>query len=254
MSFHGTAGAVLESEDRTWTRGEGWTTVRNYSGREEELTGVQMTLVDDGWDARIDRSGPVLKLIATKQANASNDQEFYDRFRIHKEHVDQSIWTLPEIEQEIQALWPPPKHSYRTELESAVAQEDEEFLNVTFPPGTYPQAQRAYVELTRGADAFENEYTVLTRERVVGIQFAPKLVLPDQNSGLIYSTSELQSTFGIPTFIGIGWPAVPSYTPPNTEWGWRYRRRSVEYIESRKAMQIQDWVFAAWSTFIYASA
>jgi hypothetical protein len=122
------------------------------------------------------------------------------------------------------------------------------------PIASYPWAWKIYRDLVEGAQEYEDDYTVLTRERVVGVNYIDKLQLRQGSSSLIYSQALLQSNFDIPNLTGVAWPAPSGLTKTNAQWGWRTRRQEVRFVEGQKVEVTQDWVYAQWSTFLYKLA
>lgn len=254
--FTGTNSSTLVSRERQFVRGQGWVWTEVHRGGVDEINGLIPGYANTGWevDAQIDQ--PYATLTATRQAtNETNNQEFFDRFRFSYETVEKDIFAHPDVQEEINGVWVPTTGDnaagYRDIIEQAVEDGSEELLPSQV---TYPIAWKVYRELARGAEAYEDEYLVLTRERVVGILFSSDpMQLRASNTATIYTTAELQSVFNIPSIGGVTFPDSSSdYTPPDTKWGWRSRRHEVRFLEGQRAELVQDWAYAAWSTYLYS--
>lgn len=259
MSFLGTSGPILIRDDPEYQVGVGWVRVREYEGSFSEIMGLFGQLRTAGYQIRTSSNPPIWRLTATKQAKSeTEDQEFYDRFTLSTETVEKDIFLIPAVEDEVLFFVGQggEGQEYRHEIEEAVETGNEANLQIALPIVDFPVAWKVYRELTRGVEGPEDEYIALKRDRVVGINYVPKLAIPAGNKPKIYTTAQLQSTFNIPNLIGIEWPdATPPPTPiAGTMWAWKSRRREVQYIEGQRAHVTEDWAWAQWSTYLYEPA
>lgn len=267
MSFTGTKTPQLLRRDVQYVVGQGWSLIEEWRGGQSEIDGLINAYMTDGWQFTVETEPPYKKLYASRAASTPTaTTDFYDRYRIRKEKVEKSIWTMDSVQTEgatytgfavddegnaTQTGF----GAYRFNLEKAVSGTftpgvAQAFLNSNFPIATYPVAHDVYREISRGVEAFEDEYISLTRERVVSTAYASQLQLANENASYIYTTAQLQAVFDIPEFNGIEWPAEGSAIP-NTQWGWRSRNQEVRYAGDLRVEIIQDWVWSAWSTLIY---
>lgn len=253
-SFTGTSGPVQFSSTRRFVHGQGWSTTQRVTGSQESIEGLIGDYKVSGWDVDIAGDGSVRTLTATKvSVDGVADNSYYDRFTMSKENIEKSIWTHEEVQSEGAAyasLNSGGFQEYKKKIEEAVEEADTSLLP-TFGGTSLEFAQKLYTELSRGAESFEDEYTVLTRERVVGLTHsASPLDLRSGNISKIYTQSQFQSVFGVPDFIGITWPNETS-SIQQAQWGWRSRKQEVQFLQSRKIQIVQDWAHAQWSTFLY---
>jgi len=264
MSFTGSKGFHIQSTNPEYQQGQGWSLEKQLKGGYDEIEGETGRHIFDGWEFNIDSDGPYFTMDARKQIQEEDDQGFSDRFSIKRESVQKSIWELQAIQDEMAAYaaapgpWtgniPNTIQKYKKNLQAAIDEEAEvdgrTILETELPQATYPAAWLAFQEFTRGTDSYEDEYTVLTRSRTIGLLYNQS-PLALTNTARIYTHSSLRSVFGLPAFTYVLMPVIPSTKPTNTEWGWRNRTEEVAFIEGQKAEIKQDWAFAAWSTNIY---
>lgn len=247
MSYAGTKGPLLTSQEAEFSRGQGWSDTVTYTGGRDEVFGIADELIFDGYEFDITQDGPYYTLTGRRQAQNVNNQSFVDRYKFSKESIDREIWTLEAVQSEANNYGD--IQDYKKIIEDALEDGDETAMTLSLPPANYPAAWKTLTELARGATHYEDEYIVLARERVVGIKYTPKLDL--KNTSYIYTTAQLISVFGIPNFSNVFLPDAPSYIPPQTQWGWRSRNEQINFLEGQKAEISQDWVYAAWSTNLY---
>jgi len=247
MAYKGTKGPVLISEQPSFTVGQGWNNTRTYHGGELEINGLADELILEGYEFDIVRDPPYSVLYARKQTEFGNDESYVDRYKFHKESIDREIWTLDAVQAEAAAYGD--AAAYRKWIDDAIASGDETPMVLFLPIATYPTAWKVLTELSRGATHYEDEYLVLTRERVISAESVRKLDI--SNTKYIYTTTQLINVFGVPNFSNVLMPAQPSTTPAATKWGWRSRQESVHFIEGNKVQLVEDWAYAAWSTNQY---
>lgn len=256
-------GTVITSFELDYVPGEGWTVNYNYGGIKTAVEEIGETLIPQGYDFEIGDQGPYHALSATRQNKEGDEQSYTDKFRIKGENVTKSIWTLEQVDQEMNA-WVAAEilagnstarvEDYKKIITDALVDDTGggfADLELELPSLLYPAAHAVYEELGRGADSYEAVYFVLSRARVVGPAYNQKLAL--KNTSVIYTTAELFSVFGIPAFVHILMPQAPAITPANSRWGWRSRAEEVRWIEGRKVEFTQDFAYAAWSTNIYST-
>lgn len=255
MPFLGTIQPSLKRDEQVFVHGQGWSRVIEYSGGKNEINGLLAGLADQGWEVRIEDEGPYRRLIGTMQCLADDPNDYYDRFTFTKEIIQKDLWTLEAVhthQPTTNFSW----DSYKKLIEDAIDLGDEDIMVKNF--GAYDAVIPAtpawciYLELLRGAHEYEDEYLVLTRERVIGFNYGGELLaIPQANNSLIYTTNQLKTVFNIPNFVGVEWPVDPAKTPTNCKWGWRNRRREVRFQEGQRIELVQDWAYAAWSLFAY---
>lgn len=251
-TFKGIKEATLVKRDYSFIHGQGWTVTEEYHGGHNEIAGLFNGLAADGWSfAPPSKVGPVSILVASKQAPPDgNSDEYYDRFSINSEKVQYSIWDKKSVQDEGSTFF----DSYRGFIEDAVEDGDESGLEATLPIALYPEAWKVYTELVRGAESIEHEYITLRRERLVSLNYGSPIAITAGGAGKIYTTTGMEAAFGFPALTGITYPVDPGNAPTGTVYGWRVRTQEINYVQNLRAEINQDWVWAAWSTFIYGLA
>jgi len=266
-TLKGTGEEQLVREDVSNVFGQGWFTNREYYGPHDRIYGLLPALADDGWECETQPDGAYSRMTARRQAQLDNaTTDYYDRFTITTETIEKDIWTLDAIHAEAALRGPlltgdpdeDPFTIIKAYVEDAIDEGDENKLEMFYYGGgtvpntvTWPALWGVYKELARGVQSYEEEYLVLTRERVVSYLYGQQLAIPQLNASNIYSTDSLKSTFLIQDMTGIAWPDDPTTSVPHAQWGWRHRRREVQFQEGQKIQIIQDWAWAAWSTNLY---
>jgi hypothetical protein len=111
------------------------------------------------------------------------------------------------------------------------------------------QRQAFFELLSRGADAYLTRRIVLRRTRhIFGNQVAESSVNAVEQ---FYSTAKLRALYDVPNVIGNKLPVAGADTPQNTAWGWMEHTEDSEVDYYNRAVETKDWIFAAWSTFLY---
>jgi len=252
-TLKGTGEEQLVREDVSNVFGQGWFTNREYYGPHDRIYGLLPALADDGWECETQPDGAYSRMTARRQAQLDNaTTDYYDRFTITTETIEKDIWTLDAIHEEAED---PTKYNgdfqaLKDTVLSCIEDGTEEFIS-GLDEATWPATWKTYREIARGVQSYEEEYLVLTRERVVSYLYGQQLAIPQLNASNIYSTDSLKSTFLIQDMTGIAWPDDPTTSVPHAQWGWRHRRREVQFQEGQKIQIIQDWAWAAWSTNLY---
>ena len=271
--IRGLTGPQLISQGREFVVGQGWVYRVEYQGNFNDINGLGNGLRLEGYDFVVSGDGPIYTLQATRQAIGSNDfSDFYDRFTMNKEFIEKDIFEHPTVRAE-SAVWvatPLPGQTntqtkYRQYITNYATTDDHEnkfIFEFQFgPPNaqTYPVAHQVAREIARGVTHYETEYLVMTRERMVSIVYGQKLTPLPGATSKIYSLRQISIIYDFPNgFIGIDMGDVVNQqndtSLTDTRWGWRNRRNEVTYIGGIKAEVLQDFAFAAWSTWIYESA
>lgn len=261
MPYKGQINGGLVRDEEQYVHGQGITTAREHVGRKDVIDGLISQYVRDNWQVSVtNEQDGYYRLVATRGGSALNaETDHYDRFTLTKETLQKSIWTIPAVVAEATIINSAAgANTYQSEIQAAVESGDLSDLENALPVAQYPNAHMVFRELCRGADSYETEYIVLARERMVSYEFADTISIPQLNAALIYSTSAaLRAAYDIPTFDGLIWPDEP--TPPastaaDLQWGWRERRREINFLEGARVEVMQDWTYAEWSTNIYEVA
>lgn len=259
LTVTGNSEPQLLRADPQYIRGQGWVITLEYRGLRADIEGIAGGLSVAGYDWDITADPPLARLTATKYAtNPQSSQDYYDRYTIRKETVEKSIWSLPAAQSE-GSEYTGGFGAYRADIKEALEGEWDEggaegHMISKFGAkagSSYPVAWQLYLELARGAEAFEEEYIVLSRERVVSLDYASKLQLQPPAARTLYTKAQLQAAFDVPEFTGIEWPSEGDAVP-QAAWRWRNRNYEVRFVESDRVQINQDWVWAAWSTNLYS--
>lgn len=258
MEYRGGGSVAIQPEEFSFDIEAGWSRTVSYLGTHQGIRGLIGQYEAGGYTFTADFNGPIARISGTINQNPVNPNDVEaERYTTHTEVIDQDIWTLEGLEAEAAAYAAAEGVSpskYRAVILQAVKDAKLSDLAANdLPAGSYPLAYMAYTELARGADSFENQVVVLTRSRVVPIAWIGRLDMDTVSR--IYSGGGMIATFGLNPAVSGLFPAVPSTIAPNSVWGWRRRRQSIDYLEDGvRANIVQDWTFAQWSTFIYEQA
>ena len=252
MSYKGTIEVQKLREDINHVWGQGWFTSAEYYGPYDAIWGKAGALQLDGWDFDITREGQYARLTATRQAQPTTPgTDYYDRFSISTETIEKDIWTLDRLFSEVNAKYYGELEAMKDTVMSVIEEGNLKWFE-GLSESEWPETWGVYREIAAGVEAYEEEYKVLTRERVVSTLYNDKLPLAKYNVSNIYSTEALVRDFYLPNPIpGIQWPTAPEVNIPNTAWGWRNRDRNVSQQEGQKVLLTESWAWAAWSTNLY---
>lgn len=102
----------------------------------------------------------------------------------------------------------------------------------------------------RGVESYQVSTLILKRTRLMSVNLAPTIVLTEQTE--FYSTARLITNEGIPAGLAGQLPITPYAPPTASQWGWLPRNANRSYISRGHIEEHSDWVFAAWSTVLYA--
>lgn len=109
---------------------------------------------------------------------------------------------------------------------------------------------KAYRLRARGAEGYEIKRPVISRKRTYSENYPQPITVDSVEK--VYRTPALISTFNVPPLIQKKLPPDPAQVPAESVWGWRLRKQDGTYTVSRNRVEeVQDWVFAAWSTLLY---
>jgi hypothetical protein len=111
-------------------------------------------------------------------------------------------------------------------------------------------------EVLRGAETYQVATVILKLSQQAAIAYTPAFPIVQQTR--FFTTASLIYNFGIPSNVQGDLPndgsrggSDPYPAPVNAAWGWLPRLRNKSFI-GRGLVELQmDWVYAAWSTFIY---
>jgi len=256
--YRGQRSFAVQPEAYTHTKAGGWTRTVEYHGTTNGIIGLIAQFEAGGYTFTADFSGPISKIRGTLSSNPvdSADNES-DQYTIHQEVLDQDVFSLEGVEEEAQLYADntgEPRTKYREIIETAVKNAKiSELAEAGLAFGTYPLSLSVYIELARGADFFENNFTILTRTKTVPIAWIGRLAMDTVSK--IYSSAGLVSAFGLDPAVRGLFPSADNTVQPNSVWGWRRRRQDIQYLtDGFRATITQDWTWARWSKFIYTEA
>jgi hypothetical protein len=214
-----------------------------WEGFEPDLQSLQLQYAASGYEADIEASGVPWKRMRVSIPNANvPGSGIVDIWEITSEFAQVDIRNHPNI----------------------IAQAGG---NVTTLNSWYKQAKNADEEsslpsdpgfivlfnhVALGVEAFEEERLVLRNRRMFPNVSLGQIDLSD--SGYIYSTARLKTTFSIPPEIANELPTEGTVASPAEGFGWGWKLRGYSSIFNRsegKRELLRDWVFAAWSEWLY---
>lgn len=106
-------------------------------------------------------------------------------------------------------------------------------------------------EILRGVESIQVKTVVLKRTRTIPAgMISPRKILKTEK---FYSTAALIALEQIPGDVANALPddPGPNETPTNAAWGWMPRTSARQFVGHGKVEELDDWVFAAWSTKLY---
>lgn len=241
-----TIGPVLRSVTHSGDLQTGTTTQVEWTGSKPVIDRLAAQLNFDG--VRFQQGhqqGPVYSITAFYPYEFGANPSPVDIWEVHAEIIQKPIWSKTAVAVEMKAFVDASpgsnsKASYKQGIEQAV----EQGKPLTTPnPSTYPQSQKVYNCLTDGADAYEDEYLVLSKTSSVAPQFSGVMTL--YSTKLVYTTAQLTAAFSVPAGVLFALPPDPSTVAPGHMWGWRQRQQSLRYVGNRTE-RVQDWVYNEW--------
>ena len=260
-------GTILNQQIRneeSYVHGQGWTTTHEFVGTHSGIEGLLWSYTQNGWNVHQTFEGPYARMVATRGGRQEYAKEdYYDKFSITKETLQKAIWTLPEVVENMQlyaTYTSEPIQKYKSSIEEAVSSGDEapliQAIGPSEPSDLFYIGWCVYWELCRGAESWETEYIIMTRERMVSVEYyeTDVMPIPPLNAARIFPSSDiLAATFSIPYLPGVTWPDDPPLenSDVDLQWGWRERRREIVWEEGARVGVIQDFAFAEWSTNLY---
>ena len=210
------------------------------------IAGRAQDYENDGWDAYVNHDGPYSTLTATRTQSWSGSYPYITLWSLSTELVEKSLFTLPGAIGEA-TLFAEGAASYKKQIEDAVSSHT---TLDTFTFASHDWAQIIWEEMMRGVQAYEVEYTVLTR--TINFDFKePPGELKLKPTRYIYTKAQLEAIEGVPADVMFTLPDDPGSNPDQAMWGWRIRDQSAEITNATTGQHTTSWVYAAWSTFLY---
>jgi len=256
--YRGARSFAIQPEAFTHSKDGGWTRTVEYHGTYNGIIGLISQFEAGGYTFTADFSSAIAKIRGTLSSNPTDSgEEDSDQYTIHQEVLDQDVFSLEGSEEEAQLYstnTAEPLTKYREIIETAVKNASfAELAENGLTPAVYPFSASIYLELSRGAESFENNFTILTRTKTVPIAWIGRLSMSTVSK--IYTSNQMISAFGLDPTVQNLFPATGTTIAPNSTWGWRRRRQDIQYLtDGFRATITQDWTWAQWSTFIYTLA
>jgi hypothetical protein len=220
-----------------------WSTTWNYEGITDAIQAVALA-VTPGPGIAIQHNGPTSNLAITYGGltDSQVDNTISTKWEVDRENIDKDLLFFPAVRaisdqgiQEYKRWRADPGSDFDTSsggsAEGIAALESLKILTL------------------RGAEAHQVSTLILKRTRTISSQRAPVLTLTEQTS--FYSTATLITNESIPSDLASTLPTSPYTKPSQSEWGWLPRLANRTYIGRGQVEEQNDWVFAAWSTFLY---
>lgn len=182
---------------------------------------------------------------------------FTDKWEVDRENLEKDIM----YSQLAQTLSDKAKDGITAFRQSA---DPKSFNFSTYADPAYPNdlatMQKLAFEIRKGTESIPVSALILKRVRVMSVNLAPTLVLAEAVS--FYSTAWMIQNQNIPRSLAATLPAPTAANtyqgayapPPNTKWGWLPRQQNRSYTGFGEMEEHSDWVFAPWSTYLYAFA
>lgn len=251
------------SQEESFDPQRGWELTDTYKGTEQAMRSARDALTMLGLKCRLIRNEgtPVWELQATKpsidlaQGGSGTTQETpVEKWELKTEMVQLPIWNHPAISGAMDRYSINGAAVFKKIITDAVkngtAIPVEFFLELI--PTDQAIVQSVYNLLVRGVEAYEVKRHTLHRTKSYSAVYTERATV--NATEIYYMTDQLKFAFGVPLLIGSKLPADPLTKPSGTNWGWRMRTNSQTFTRgTNKVEEITDWIFAAWSTFLYAA-
>jgi hypothetical protein len=249
--------AMVTSSEWTYTQDEGMRHTAIARGVERNVRSYAEGLRIQGYDISLNQASSYWTAVATR-TYAYADSPFTERWVLTTEILEKDIWSHPDVSAQM-FDWPPSAPiddkdpaAYRKLITDA--------LETGENPSPNPGGASAWLlrELSRGVQAYEHEYHILSRTVTFDRTTAGSLPSP-YNMGLvlsnqILSSSQLAAQQNIPSDVLFNLPADRGSSTDDDkqiQWGWRLREQSAEIDMSTTGTFQLSWTYAGWSTFIY---
>lgn len=212
-----------------------WVSIYSYEGTPLSMAALANSQ-PDGIKVSIKQDGPVVGVALTYAPD-----EFADKWEVDRENIDKDILysiSLNSLTDDGKAY-----------IKSFRADPTQTWTVPSSEPNTTLMNQ-IYEMILRGTEAYQVSTLVLKRTRTMSVNLAPTIVLSEQTQ--FYSTARLVTLTNMDPDIAATLPTNPYAPPANTAWGWLPRQANRSYISKGQMEEHSDWVFAAWSTVLYA--
>lgn len=230
--------------------------IENWEGSEEALiTIARNTVLPSGGKCRIQQmDGPIYRMgVSYGEVQGGGTVETpVDRWERVTEYIQEDLRNNPNV---IAAAGTAKTlNKWVTDVKAALKANltlQEFYATESDPTPTVADEQILLYELySRGTEAHELKRFVLRLRRTISVNFVGRSVADPIEK--VYKTGRLISTFGIPTQVADTLPNDPPTSPAHTAWAWKQRQDNSVFLPGlNKIEESKDWVFAAWSTFLY---
>lgn len=229
-----------------------------YEGDETSIKKQEANFVADGYRTWISQiEGAKWQLRVNQPDTETTPDEAVDRYEIATEYVSESIWGNPKI---VKLFLNPGESITASVLYERIAESRKNIESAidsgkapTLGTGLTLNETKVMKLVMMSTDSYETERFVLKRTRTIAYESANRAVI--QKVPRIYTSTSLVGAFGIPdgisnliSNIAGALDAAPEYMA----WGWKQRQNTQTFLSNTsKVEEVQDWVFALWSTLLY---
>lgn len=242
----GTRGAWRVTTDRVFDVKTGYQVVELWEGIKSVILALERAWNLSGLRTHVANRGPIWRIevyFGTDQTAAELPQ---DNWTWKMEPVQVPIWASPTIWSAMGA-WSYGAADFKKKIEDAVSKG----LTLSGAIASNTTAVKVWRLLCRGTDSYEVKRPVLRRTRTYSYSYINRQKIDSVQS--VYSTAALKTTFGLPSEIQNALPIDPVTAPTDTQWAWMLAADESVIVPSiNKIQESRTWVFAAWSTLLYA--
>lgn len=251
----GTPGATIVETGRDFDPTNGYTYWSKYEGNQQAIYGIEAAFAAAGNKVRVSQEGPVFMLEVRYGAPANGQQEIpQDKWNFDIDFYNTSIWSAPDVISDAATAGATAGITADDQINHwrrQIKEEMDKAVPAAPAASGFPEPlMEIYANIVRGQEAYEVERPVLTRVRTISVNYAGAVVI--EAKPVFYSTAKLIALFRLPKSIADRLPQNPVYTPGYTQWGWKKRKDTSEFILAlNKVQEVKDWVFAPWSLLTY---
>jgi hypothetical protein len=252
----GNSTAKIVSVETVFDPNLGEQQIENWEGSEEALISIaRNTVIPSGGKCRVSQGdGPIYRMAVSygEVQSGGTTETPIDRWERVTEYIQEDLRQNPNViaaagtAKTLNKWVQDVKAALRANLELSefYATEDD-------PNPTIADEQNLLYELySRGTEAHEIKRFVLRLRRTISVNFVGRSVADPIEK--VYITPTLISLFNVPPEVAGTLPANPPTSPAHTAWAWKQRQDNSVFLPGlNKIEESKDWVFAAWSTFLY---
>lgn len=254
MSVDYTGEAFVRHKDVRYSQDTGFAVSYREQGIPSHIIGREADYQRAGYDTLVTGTGPYRQLIAWHNIHSALYGAI-TRWTIATETVEKPIWTLPAVKAEADAYSYTDPNGQLLTGPAAYRKGIEEAANTRTSLGAAYAAQtvaaNVHQELLRGVQAYEHDYTILTRNLTFDPRKQPRTIQLG-STRYIYTTAQLEAQASIPAQVMFELP-TDGAADVQAMWGWRIRDQEAEVNLGQTSTHRTSWVYANWSTFLYTA-